>query len=235
MSSESDVERTGSTQFLDFLFYFLRLGTFGFGGPIALAGHMQRDLVEQRKWIAKEDYVEGLAFSQLSPGPLAAQLAMYLGWVRAGAWGATATGVIFVLPSLLMVLALAALYVHFGSLSWIQGVFYGIGAAVIAIIVRSAVKLVKMTIRNDWLLWAMFAAVGITTAWTESEFVWLFILCGVIAMAVKAPPAFFGSSLRAAWVPGAGWLVSGLYCPVFGETLLALFLFFAQAGAIVFG
>src|ERR1041385_1213874 len=85
----------------EFLFYFLRLGTFGFGGPIALAGHMQRDLVEQRKWISKQDYVEGLAFSQLSPGPLAAQLAMYLGWVRAGAWGATATGIVFVAPSFL--------------------------------------------------------------------------------------------------------------------------------------
>src|SRR5437867_12183789 len=135
MRSESQVERAGAGQLRDLLLYFLRLGTFGFGGPIALAGHMQRDLVEQRKWISKQDYVEGLAFSQLSPGPLAAQLAMYLGWVRAGAWGATAIGFIFVLPSLLMVLAVAALYVHFGSLAWIQGVFYGIGAAVIAIIV----------------------------------------------------------------------------------------------------
>src|SRR6266851_4622834 len=136
----------------------------------------------------------------------AAQLAMYLGWVRAGRWGATATGIIFILPSFLMLLALATLYVHFGNLSWIQGVFYGIGAAVIAIIVRSAVKLVKLTIGKDWLLWAMFAAVGIATAWTESEFVLLFILCGVIAMAVKAPPAFFGSGLRMAWLPGPDWL-----------------------------
>src|SRR5712691_201376 len=150
MPSESYVEKAAGAPFRDFLLYFLRLGTFGFGGPIALAGHMQRDLVEQRKWISKEDYVEGLAFSQLSPGPLAAQLAMYLGWVRAGRWGATATGIAFILPSFLMVLVLAALYIHFGNLSWIQGVFYGIGAAVIAIIVRSAVKLVKMTIGHDW-------------------------------------------------------------------------------------
>src|SRR5436309_10269418 len=125
-----------------FLLYFLHLGTFGFGGPIALAGHMQRDLVEDRKWVPSQDYVEALAFSQLSPGPLAAQLAMYLGWIRAGTIGATLTGAVFILPSLLMVLVLAALYVHFGSLPWIQGMFYGIGAAVIAIIVRSAIKLV---------------------------------------------------------------------------------------------
>ena len=122
----------------DLLIYFLRLGTLGFGGPIALAGHMQKDLVEERRWVSKQDYLEGLAFSQLSPGPLAAQLAMYLGWLSAGVIGATAVGIAFILPSFLMVLALAALYVHFGSLPWIQGMFYGIGAAVIAIIVRSA-------------------------------------------------------------------------------------------------
>jgi chromate transporter len=123
----------------EFLFYFIRLGTLGFGGPIALAGHMQRDLVEQRRWVSSQDYVEGLALAQLSPGPLAAQLAMYLGWVRAGALGATLTGVAFVLPSFLMVTASARLYVHYGRLPWIQGAFYGIGAAVIAIIVRSEI------------------------------------------------------------------------------------------------
>src|SRR6266404_9549358 len=95
----------------EFLLYFLRLGALGFGGPIALAGYMQRDLVEQRRWISKQDYVDGLALSQLSPGPLAAQLAMYIGWVRAGAFGAAAVGVAFVLPSFLMVLGLAYLYI----------------------------------------------------------------------------------------------------------------------------
>src|SRR5215469_11309161 len=170
------------------LVYFLHLGTLGFGGPIALAGHMQKDLVEERHWISKADYLEGLAFSQLSPGPLAAQLAMYLGWLRAGVTGASLVGVAFILTSLLMVLALAALYVHFGSLSWIQGMFYGIGAAVIAIIVRSAIKLVRTTVGKDWLLWAIFAVLAITTAWTESEIVWLFVLCGFITMLIKAPP-----------------------------------------------
>src|SRR5436309_10471021 len=179
---------TASYTLRDLLLYFLRLGTLGFGGPIALAGHMQKDLVEERHWVSKQDYLEGLAFSQLSPGPLAAQLAMYLGWVRAGALGATLVGIAFILPSFLMALVLAALYVHFGSLPWIQGMFYGIGAAVIAIIVRSAIKLVRTTVGRDWLLWTIFAVLAITTAWTKSEIVWLFVLCGAIGILVKAPP-----------------------------------------------
>src|SRR3954465_9456368 len=129
----------------EFLLYFLRLGTFGFGGPIALAGYMQRDLVERRRWITKQDYVEGLALAQLAPGPLAAQLAIYLGWVRAGVLGATLVGVVFILPSFLMVMGLSALYLRYGGLAWMQGAFYGVGAAIIAIVARSAVKLVGMT------------------------------------------------------------------------------------------
>src|SRR5881296_500662 len=120
----------------DLLLYFLRLGTLGFGGPIALAGYMQRDLVEQRRWISKDDYVRGLALAQLAPGPLAAQLAIYLGWVRARVLGATLVAFAFVVPSFVMVLALSALYVRYGGLSWMQGAFYGVGAAVIAIVAR---------------------------------------------------------------------------------------------------
>src|SRR5438477_3164843 len=164
-----------------FLGYFLRLGTFGFGGPIALAGYMQRDLVERRRWIAKQDYVEGLALAQLAPGPLAAQLAMYLGWVRAGVAGATLVSAAFILPSFVMVLALSVLYLRYGGLSWMQGAFYGIGAAVIAIIARSAVKLVRMTLARDRLLWVLFAVSALVTASTESELVWVFLLCGVAA------------------------------------------------------
>src|SRR5437588_109375 len=190
----------------DLLLYFLRLGTLGFGGPIALAGYMQRDLVEGRRWVSKQDYLEGLAFSQLSPGPLAAQLAMYLGWLRAGAVGATLVGIAFILPSFLMVLALAALYVHYGSLPWIQGMFYGIGAAVIAIIVRSAIKLVRTTVGRDWLLWAIFGLIALTTAWTKSEIVWLFVLCGIIGVLVKAPPKI---SSRAPAMAFIGYLVAG--------------------------
>src|SRR5437867_8380755 len=148
------VDRVSMVSFTlrDLLVYFLRLGTLGFGGPIALAGHMQKDLVEERRWVSKEDYLEGLAFSQLSPGPLAAQLAMYLGWLRRGRLGATLVGIAFILPSFLMVLVLAGLYVHFGQLHWIQGMFYGIGAAVIAVIARSASKVVGSTVGEDWRL-----------------------------------------------------------------------------------
>src|SRR5438270_5106299 len=120
----------------DLLLYFLRLGTFGFGGPIALAGYMQRDLVENRRWFSRQDYLEGLALSQLSPGPLAAQLAKYLGGVRAGIPGATLVAAAFIAPSFLMVLAISWLYVRFGGLPWIQALFYGIGAAGIAIVPR---------------------------------------------------------------------------------------------------
>src|SRR5580700_10455814 len=191
-----------------FLLYFLRLGTLGFGGPIALAGYMQKDLVDERKWVASQDYLEGLAFSQLSPGPLAAQLAMYLGWVRAGTLGATLAGLALVLPSFLMVLVLATLYVHYGQLPWIQGVFYGIGAAVIAIIARSAYKLVRSTLKKDWLLWTLFTALAITTAWTESEIVWLFILCGFISMLIKVPPRFGRPRFSAPAFVGLGKLVT---------------------------
>jgi hypothetical protein len=116
----------------ELLLYFLRLGTVGFGGPIALVGYMQRDLVEQRRWISSQDYVEGLALAQLSPGPLAAQLAIYLGWVRARVIGATLVGLAFVLPSFVMVVVLAALYLRFDEFSWMQGAFYGVGAAALA-------------------------------------------------------------------------------------------------------
>ncbi|HLB88453.1 MAG TPA: chromate transporter [Terriglobales bacterium] len=219
----------------EYFLYFLRLGTLGFGGPIALAGHMQRDLVEERRWVSKQDYVEGLAFSQLSPGPLAAQLAMYLGWVRGGSLCATLTGTVFILPSFLMVLALAALYMHYGRLTWIQGLFYGIGAAVIAIIAQSAYKLVRATVGKDWLLWTLFSALAVATAWTESEIVWLFILCGIIAIFVKAPPRFRPAPVNMVSFVGLGWLFTGVYGPATAGTIGKLFGFFLKAGAFVFG
>jgi chromate transporter len=216
----------------DLLIYFLRLGTLGFGDPIALAGYMQRDLVEGRRWVPKQDYLKGLAFSQLSPGPLAAQLAMYLGWLRAGAFGATLVGIAFILPSFLMVLALAALYVHYGSLPWIQAMFYGIGAAVIAIIVRSAIKLVRTTVGRDWLLWAIFGLIALTTAWTKSEIVWLFVLCGIFGVLVKAPPQF---SFAMVFIGGFDRFLTGIYGLAPLAIVGALFLFFLKAGAFVFG
>jgi chromate transporter len=227
----ADVQYT----FREFLLYFLRLGALGFGGPIALAGHMQRELVESRHWVSREDYLEGLAFSQLSPGPLAAQLAMYLGWLRRGPLGATLVGVAFILPSFLMVLVLAGLYLHFGQLRWIQGMFYGIGAAVIAIIARSAIKLVRTTVGKDWLLWGIFAALALTTAWTESEIVWLFILCGIITLLVKAPPRLRGTTPAMALLGGFGKLLTGIHGMASLGTLGTLSFFFLKAGAFVFG
>lgn len=217
----------------DFLLYFVRLGTLGFGGPIALAGHMQQDLVEDRRWISKQDYLEGLALAQLAPGPLAAQLAMYLGWVRAGVLGATLVSAAFILPSFAMTVAIAAAYLKFGGLGWIQGAFYGIGAAVIAIIARSAVRLTRLSLKRDWLLWALFAVTGLFTAATESEIVWLFLGAGVLAMLVRAPPRVRpGPATAAALLPA--WFFAGLAGPQ--PALLARILgYFTVAGAFVFG
>ncbi|HEY2461955.1 MAG TPA: chromate transporter [Candidatus Acidoferrum sp.] len=216
-----------------FLLYFLRLGAFGFGGPIALVGYMQRDLVEERKWISREDYFEGLAFSQLCPGPLAAQLAKYLGWLHSGVLGATLTGLAFITPSFLMVIGLAAAYVHFGQLTWIRGLFYGIGAAVSAIIIRSAWKLIQKTLQNDALLWLLFSLLAVTTVWTQSEIVWLFVVCGFVALLVKAPPGFHARAVPLVVV--TPWLVTGLLGAAAVGTLGVLFVFFLKAGAFVFG
>ena len=216
----------------ELLVYFVRLGTFGFGGPIALTGYMQRDLVEERRWISKQDYLEGLALAQLAPGPLAAQLAIYLGWVRARVLGATLVSLAFILPSFIMVLALSGLYLSFGGLSWMQGAFYGIGAAVIAMIARSALKLVRITLAKDRLLWLLFSVSALVTAWTESEIIWLFLLCGVTALFIKAPPRF-SSQLK--MLGAAPWLIAGLHGPASAELLWKILGYFAEAGAFVFG
>ena len=215
----------------DLVAYFLRLGTFGFGGPIALVGYMQRDLVESRGWIALKDYKEGLALAQLAPGPLAAQLAIYLGWLRYGVLGATLVALAFVLPSFVMVLVLAALYLAYGGLSWMQGAFYGIGAAVIAIIARSVYKLTKSTLGQDGLLWVLFAVSAFVTAWTESELVWVFVLCGVVTVGIRGRRV----SATALGVLPWPWLVSGLHGPADTSVLATIGWFFAEAGAFVFG
>ena len=211
-----------------FVGYFLWLGTVGFGGPIALAGHMQQDLVDERGWISREDYVEGLALAQLAPGPLAAQLAIYLGYLRAGVLGATLVGVAFILPSFLMVLALSAAYVRFGGLAWMQGMFYGIGAAVIGIIARSAFKLTKITLGKDRMLWAIFGVLAVSTAWTSREIIWLFLLGGVVAMLVKSFP------VRARVGSAAGLFLATAVLPA-NSRLWEIFLYFAKAGMFVFG
>src|SRR5262249_4933733 len=168
--------------------YMAKLGTIGFGGPVALVGYMYRDLVEDRKWISEADYKEGLTLSQLMPGPLAAQLGIYLGFVHYGITGATLAGFAFVLPSFLMVVALGAAYMAYGGLTWMQAVFYGVGAAVIGIIALSAYKLTTKSVGKDKLLWAIFAVAAAVTIVTESESVWVFLVAGLVVWLVRAPP-----------------------------------------------
>jgi chromate transporter len=233
MSQQNNLETHPVTRvsFPRFVGYFLGLGTVGFGGPIALAGHMQQDLVDERGWVRKEDYLEGLALAQLAPGPLAAQLAIYLGYIRAGMLGATAVGVAFVLPSFLMVLGLSMAYVRFGELPWMQGMFYGIGAAVIGIIARSAFKLTQLTLGKDKLLWGIFAVLALSTAWTSREVIWLFLLGGVVNLFARA----FVNRLPAR---STVWLLfaPGTFATFGGSgTLLRIFVYFAKAGMFVFG
>ena len=217
-----------------FYAYFLRLGATGFGGPIALAGFMQRDLVEDRKWLSQEDYTDGLALAQLAPGPLAAQLAIYLGFVRGGVVGATVVGLCFILPSFLMVWAIAVAYVAYGGLPWMQALFYGIGAAVIGIIARSVLKLTTLTLRGNALLWSIFVVMMVTTAWTEREIAWLFLLAGLItaALAVRAR-ANTGRSTSSAVMLLA--LAGQAPAVSLAPSLSNIFWLFAKAGAFVFG
>src|SRR5437667_3772993 len=215
--------------------YTTKLGTIGFGGPVALVGYMQRDLVEERKWISENDYKEGLTLAQLMPGPLAAQLAIYLGYVHYGITGATLAGVAFVVPSFIMVLGIGAAYVAYGGLTWMQAVFYGVGAAVIGIIAISAYKLTTKTVGRDKLLWAFYLVAAVVTVATESEIVWLFLIAGVVAWLVKAPPkrGFHSGTMLAfaAELPTAAGVASVLDWPL----LLQVALFFGEAGAFVFG
>lgn len=213
--------------------YMLRLGTIGFGGPVALVGYMYRDLVEQRRWISDEDYKEGLALAQLMPGPMAAQLAIYLGYVHHRNLGATLVGLAFVLPSFLMVVALGYAYVRFGGLPWMQATFYGVGAAVIGIIAISAQKLTSKSIGKDKLLWAIWIVAAGVTIVTESEVASLFLVAGVMAWL-----------WRTKWRPGSNLTAIGMTpglpmaASVFSAdagTLTQIAVFFAKAGAFVFG
>lgn len=214
-----------------FVLYFLRLGTTGFGGPIALAAKMRATLVDDRGWISHEEYMEGLALAQLAPGPLASQLAMFLGWIRSGALGASLVGTAFILPSLLMVVALSAVYVHYGGLSWMQGVFYGVGAAVIAIISVSAWKLVKLTTGIGNMPTVLMVISMIATVWARSEVVVLIVASGVVNLAYSKFPKMPGSKLLSVPV----WLISGLHGAAQLNTVVKILLYFGAAGSFVFG
>ncbi|WP_176015896.1 chromate transporter [Burkholderia sp. BCC0398] len=217
------------------ILYFAWLGATGFGGPVALAGYMHRDLVDTRRWIADADYKEGLALAQLAPGPLAAQLAIYLGYVHYRIVGATMVGIAFVLPSFLMVVLLGYAYTRFGGLTWMQSVFYGVGAAVIGIIAISARKLTAKSVGRDKLLWAIYLALVAVTVITESEVAWLFLAAGVLVWFTRAPPRWLRQrrvnaavalpvSATGAWLGIVDW-----------PQLAQLAVFFAKAGAFVFG
>jgi chromate transporter len=215
--------------------YMLKLGTLGFGGPVALVGYMRRDLVDARGWISDADYKEGLALSQLAPGPLAAQLSIYLGFVHYHLLGATFAGIAFVMPSFLMVVALGWAYQHFGGLAWMQAVFYGVGAAVIGIIAISAQKLTVKSVRKDKLLWAIYLVLVAVTAITESEMALLFIGSGILVWLLRAPPKWLGSGnvknvALAPLAAASGWLVGSDT-----SMLVQIGWYFTKAGAFVFG
>jgi chromate transporter len=215
----------------DLVLYFLKLGTTGFGGPVALVSFMHRDLVEKRQWIKEEDYKEGLALAQLAPGPLAAQLAIYLGYVHYRITGATLAGIAFVLPSFIMVLGIGYAYVSAGGLPWMQAVFYGIGAAVIGIIALSSYKLSKKSLGKDWMLWAIALVLTVSTCITEKEILWFILGGGIIAWLYKAPPKFI--SINSIFLlPVFLQIASGI---TFNEKLTQIGWFFFKAGAFVFG
>jgi chromate transporter len=215
--------------------YFLRLGTLGFGGPVALVGYMHRDLVEQRGWITESDYKEGLALAQLAPGPMAAQTAIYLGYVHYRILGATLAGLAFVIPSFFMVVALGWAYTQFGGLTWMQAVFYGVGAAVIGIIAISAHKLTVKSVGKDKLLWAIFLVLAAVTVITESEIAWLFLAAGIVTWLWRAPPKRWGGGGLAAVAPVELAHTAGFLGTLDWSLLTQIGVFFAKAGAFVFG
>jgi chromate transporter len=212
--------------------YMLALGTWGFGGPVALVGYMYRDLVEKRHWISENDYKEGLALAQLMPGPLAAQLSIYLGYVHHRIRGATLVGLAFVLPSFLMVVAIGAVYTRYGGIGWMQAVFYGVGAAVIGIIAMSAYKLATKNIGIDKLLWAIFLVSAAVTVITKSEIVWIFLGAGVLVWLVRAPPKLTRGAMHSSAAPLLSWLALD---NVDWHKLGQIGAYFAYAGSFVFG
>ncbi len=210
--------------------YFLRLGALGFGGPIALAGYMQRDLIG-RRWITQQEYVEGLAFSQMMPGPLAAQLAMWIGFIRHGVVGASLIGIVFIFPTYLIVLIISILYVTFHGLSIVQALFYGIGPTVIAIVAISAFRLAVTTVGREIPMWCVFIAVALITVITRAEIAILFIISGVIGIAFYSPP--WRRKPKRSNVYSLLPLVIGP--PASLPILVVLGAFFLKAGAFTFG
>ncbi|MBI4377157.1 MAG: chromate efflux transporter [Elusimicrobia bacterium] len=198
--------------------YFLRLGATGFGGPVALIAYMHRDLVENRRWFSEDEYKEGITLANLTPGPVATQLGIFLGYAHHGVRGATIAGLCFVLPAFLIVVGLAWIYQSFGTLAWIQSAFRAVGAAIIGIVAFSAYRLLKKTIEPEPVQWAIVAVMAAATAWLKAESLALFLGCGLALMLAREP----------LW---PGRRLACLNWPL----LATLFLFFGKAGAMVFG
>ena len=198
-----------------------------------LVERMRRDLQETRHWYTPAEYKEGLALAQLAPGPLAAQLAIYLGWVRGGLRGATVVGAGFIGPSFVMVMALSAVYLRYGGLRWIQGAFYGIGATVIAVIAYSAFRLVKRTVGADRMLWAIVILNAALTAWTERELIWVIVASGLFVLTLRELTHARAMTAKAVIFPS--WMITGLYGPATMKTVASITAYFAKAGAVVFG
>ncbi|MFX1705861.1 chromate transporter [Chitinophaga sp. CC14] len=233
-----DTNNTTPYTLRQLVLYFLGLGTWGFGGPVALAGYMHRDLVEQRKWISEEDYKEGLALAQLAPGPLAAQLGIYIGYIHYRILGATLAGLAFVLPSFIMVVILGFIYTQWQGIPWMQAVFYGVGAAVIGIIAMSAWKLTRKSIGTDKWLTGIYLITAAYTIWKENENIWLFLGAGLIYWWLKSPRKKISLPKKK-----PADLIKSLSFPLLfntslstsGNTLWQLLLYFTKAGALVFG
>jgi chromate transporter len=229
-----EAPQTGQPGFRALIRYFLGLGIWGFGGPIATVGYIQRDLVEKRGWLDRSDFINGVALGQTMPGPLAAQVVMWVGFLQRGALGALAASLVFILPSFLIVLAVAVLYVQYQGLNIVAALFYGIAPAVMAIIAVAAVKLARLTNEKDLRLWVITVGIGVVTAVTGAEIALLFIAAGLGMMLWEAPPRFLGRT-RASIVL-AGPAIQAVATGTASEgTLLALGLFFLKAGAFIFG
>jgi chromate transporter len=211
------------------IFYFVKLGTIGFGGSIALTNSMENDLVEDKKWLTREEFLLGLTLSQLAPGPLAAQLAMYIGYIRHKILGATCAGLVFILPSFLMVILISILYVQYGSLPIIQSLLYGIEASIIGIIASSAYDLTKRTVKGGVVNWIIFILILGVTLYTRSTNIFLFIGSGLFMILYNSRHKlqFFQSFVI---IP-----VVNFHQTFTSSTLLNLFLFFISAGSLAFG
>jgi chromate transporter len=215
----------------DIVLYFLRLGTIGFGGPVALVGQMEKELVGDKGWVTRQEMRDAIAVSQALPGPLAIQVGIFIAYMRGGFWGAWAGGWAFILPNFLIVCALGALYVHFGGLSWMTALFYGVSPAVIALIIHSCYRLAKLGM-EDWLQWAVAAVCFVVTIWLEAEVAILFIGAGILGI------LYYGSLFRGGNSPTALLALVPVTIDTKAPTaaiLGQLLAFFLKAGSLTFG